>query len=425
MPKPQLTLREYQEKAVSKLLWSSQLEGNDICVLPTGAGKSIVISTLCHKLDSPVLILQPSKEILEQNYNKLLMYVDQSEVGIFSSGSNSHTINKFTFATIQSVYKKPELFKDFKFVIIDECHLVNPKNLNGMYASFLKEIGTPKVFGFTATPFRQETTYEWEDGELIGGVGMKMINRMKPFFWNRIVFNISTQELLEMGYLCSLKYINTQNGEDLTLIDYDTLPTNKSGSDYDLESLEIMIEKQNKTERVINICKNLPSQSSAIVFCISVSQAKKLASIVPNSAYVCGKNTSKERETIINAFKNKEIKIVFNVGVLTTGFDFPELDYIILLRPTQSLALYYQMLGRGVRIASGKEFCNVIDFTGTTKKLGSLESIKIEKVDNKWNVTTDTGVWHNKLLYRYKIDTSKRKKLNKEDEKKQQPSTLF
>jgi DNA repair protein RadD len=134
------TLRPYQEKAISKLLWSQKLEGADLCVLPTGAGKSIVIAELVHQLNEPILILQPTKEILEQNYEKLCHYVESVQIGIYSASMSRKDLGFYTFATIQSIYKKPKLFAHFGVIIIDECHLVNPKNLSGMYTKFFNEI---------------------------------------------------------------------------------------------------------------------------------------------------------------------------------------------------------------------------------------------------------------------------------------------
>jgi DNA repair protein RadD len=112
-----------------------------------------------------------------------------------------------------------------------------------------------------------------------------------------------------------------------------------------------------------------------------------------------------ERDRIIESFKDGVTKIVFNVGVLTTGFDMPELDCIVLLRPTKSVALYYQMLGRGVRIAPGKTHCTVVDMSDCMTRIGGVESIKLEKVDNKWNVTTSAQPkgWHGVQLYKVKI----------------------
>ena len=121
-------LRSYQDEAVRKAIWFMHNYDNPFVVLmATGAGKSLVIAEICHRLNEPVLILQPSKEILEQNYQKLLSY-GVEDIGIYSASKNRKEVAKYTYATIGSIYKKPELFKHFKYVIIDECHLVNPKN---------------------------------------------------------------------------------------------------------------------------------------------------------------------------------------------------------------------------------------------------------------------------------------------------------
>ncbi len=392
-----MILRQYQQEALNKMLWSIKLEGNDICVLPTGAGKSVVIAKLAQELNQPILILQPSKEILEQNYKKLLHYVESKEVGIFSASFDRKEVKRYTFATIQSIYKKPELFVDFKVVLIDECHLVNPKNLNGMFTTFLKEIGSPKIFGFTATPYRLVTTYGWQNGCLTAGVGLKLINRVRPAFWKRIIYNIQNSDLIEQGYLCPLTYI------DKSVVLQEELPTNKSQSDFDLDAVEkIMSKKTEKILQAISYAENI--SKSVLVFCVSISQAQELQKLVPDSQIVTGTTSASMRDVLIRDFKEGIIKTIFNVGVLTTGFDFPELDCIILARPTQSLALYYQMLGRGVRKAEDKTTCNVIDLTNTVSKLGKIETIKLDKVDaGKWDIVTETGNWHNKPLYSYVV----------------------
>ena len=135
-------LRDYQKDALDSVMSAIEegKEGNSLLVLPTGAGKSFLISSIAHVLNKPVLILQPTKEILQQNYNKLLKYVDPKEIGIYSASMNEKTIRTFTFATIQSVYKKAEFFKHFDLMILDECHLLNPSNLTGMFTSFINDI---------------------------------------------------------------------------------------------------------------------------------------------------------------------------------------------------------------------------------------------------------------------------------------------
>ena len=197
LAKSKIVLREYQTAALEKILWAknANLEGNELIVIPTGGGKSLVIASLAHLLNEPILILQPSKEILEQNLGKLLQYVDRSDIGVYSASMNERTIGKFTFATIGSIYKKPELFRHFRLIIIDECHLVNPKSLGSMFTSFLREVGFPKVVGITATPYRMAQKY-FDFGQTTVRVATvtKLINRMKGFFWQRVLFNINIEE---------------------------------------------------------------------------------------------------------------------------------------------------------------------------------------------------------------------------------------
>lgn len=391
-----IQLREYQKKAVESLLWAQTLPGNDLCVLPTGAGKSIVISQLAKELNQPILILQPSKEILEQNLQKLSLYVDREQIGVYSASMNEKTIKFFTFATIQSIYKKAYDFQHFKLVIIDECHLVDPKNLNGMFTKFLQQIGNPKVVGFTATPYRLSLSYFFTSGELTACTAIKLVNRLKGHFWKRIVFNINNHELVDQGFLCPLEYI------DRSVIEHDQIPTNVTKSNFDMEAFEQKISS--KEMEIIAAVQHARSiAKSILVFCSSVKQAIKLQSLVPGSTYVTGTTKSKERAQIISDFKDGTVSVVFNVGVLTTGFDHPSLDCIVLIRPTRSIALYYQMLGRGVRMAPGKTSCKVIDLTSTVKNLGRVETIKLTKESGKWELESESGSWHNQPLYIFKV----------------------
>jgi len=389
-------LRPYQKACVEKLIWAQQFPEPDICVLPTGAGKSLVISDLAHRLNKPTLILQPSKEILEQNLAKMMTYVPPVEIGVYSASMNRKDFGFFTFATIQSIYKKPEEFSHFRQVIIDECHAVNPKNLDGMFTTFLKRIGQPKVVGFTATPYRMDQVYERDAfGGIITHTTTKLINRIKERFWHRLVFNINNGELVEQGYLVPLKYM------DKSIITHGEIPTNKSKSDFNLEAYEEKIkDKELKILEAVFFAEELGK--SVLVFASSVDQAQRLCSLVPGSRVVTAKTKKKERTEIVEGFRNQKIQTVFNVGVLTTGFDHPSLDCIVLLRPTRSIGLYYQMLGRGVRQYPGKKFCRVIDMTGTVKALGRIETIKLIKRD-QWELESEKGSWHKRPLYSFKI----------------------
>lgn len=365
-------------------------------VLPTGSGKSLVIADLAHKLQQPILVLQPTKEILEQNVDKMSGYVDKSEIGIYSASAGRKDFGTYTFATIQSIYKKAADFSHFKYVIIDEAHLVNPKNLDGMFTQFLREIGNPKVAGMTATPYRLEQRYErLASGAILTHTVTQLINRSKAHFWQRILFNINNQDLVDADYLVPLKYI------DKSVIHHEEIPTNISKSDFNLSAYEEIIEaKVWKIIETIYFAQEIGK--SVLVFCSSVEQAEMLQEKTEGSAVVTAKTKPKDRAKIIEGFRSGAIKTVFNVGCLTLGFDHPVLDCIVLLRPTQSIGLYYQMLGRGVRKADGKTHCNCIDLTGTVSKLGRIETIKLEKQE-KWELLSEKGSWHNKPLYSFEI----------------------
>lgn len=398
-------LRPYQEDCVNKLLWAQKLQGNDIICLPTGAGKSLVIAEIAVRLNQSILILQPSKEILEQNYSKLCSYIDKKEIGIYSASMGRKDFGKYTLATIQSVYKKPELFSHFKIVIIDECHQVNPSNLDGMFTSFLAQIGSPKCIGLSATPYRMSLMYRHDEKLGLQAITTtKLINRLKGRFWHRIIYNIDNAELIKQNYLVPLRYI------DKSVIRHQDIPLNVSHSEFDLEKFQqLIVDKHEEIITALFFAEQL--SRNILVFCVSVEQAENLAKEIENSAVVSAKTSKKHRENIIRLFRSGSIKTVFNVGVFTTGFDYPELDCIVLLRPTRSLALYYQMLGRGVRKAEGKKFCRVVDLTGTVEGMGRIETIRVLKKPKEddpekmeWQIESETNpAWHNYPLDSFQV----------------------
>jgi DNA repair protein RadD len=401
-----LVLRDYQRECVNKIIEDISRPNNSLCVVPTGGGKSIIIAEAVRLYGEPTLIIQPTKEILEQNYAKLLQYVDKEDIGIYSASMGEKEIGHYTFATIGSIYKSPEFFKHFKLVFLDEAHNLNPKSLTGMFTKFLKAIGNPKVIGFTATPYRLDTMYvDWGSNDARLVTTIKLINRMKGFFWGRIIYNMSMQDLIDKGYLCTPTYI------DASVIEQSEIPLNKSRSEFDLIGFDRMMEsKQEKLLRAVEWGQEC--SRSVLVFCSSVRQATNMQKIVQGSAVVTAKTPAKERDQIIRDFKEHRIKTVFNVGVLTTGFDHPSLDCIILMRPTRSIMLYVQMLGRGVRIAEGKQSCKIIDLTSTVKNMGRVETICVQRdLDTKWQLVSETGSWHGKELYSFSVnkivDTSK------------------
>lgn len=407
-----MILRDYQKEAVDKAVGSIALEGNDILVMATGAGKSIVIAEIAARLDKEILILQPNREILEQNLSKLQQFVPIYDIGIFSASMGRRSIRKFNFATIGSIYTRADRFAHIGLIIIDEAHLHNIKNTSGMYSSFFKDVnkirdkeGLPpiKVIGLTATPYRNMDSYHTTaDGEMTRLVSLKLINRVKPEFWKRILCNVSIGDLIARGYLCPLEY------ESRTFLTHDQMELNKSQSDFNLDAFDKKLGTQQK-QIVQSIIECQQKYGSILVFCANVQQARRFAQLVPLSESVDAKTPAGIRDRIIRDFKRGQIQTVFNVGVLTTGFDHPELDCIVLLRPTRSLLLYVQMLGRGVRIAKGKSHCHVIDWTNTVEQMGPVENIELRREQfpefqyPMWELFANGQRWHGKALYSFAV----------------------
>ncbi len=400
--KNNIVFRDYQEEAADKAVWAlEKFKNNSLVVAPTGSGKSLIIAGIADRLRREILILQPSKEILAQNKEKLALYVPEDEIGVYSASFNQKDIKKYTLATIQSVYKKPELFEHIGAVLVDECHAVNPRNIKGMFTSFLREIGKPQMIGLTASPYRLDATYSRsQSGEMIATTAIKLINRMNPRVWNRIVFNINNHELVERGYLSPLDY------HSRTCIPHLKIPINKSNTDFDLDAYTELLTPF-ETQIIDSINKASQHRKAVLVFCSSLAQAERMSASLIGSAWVSGATPNKERDRIIEGFKNGTIKVVFNVGVLTTGFDFPALDCIYLLRPTRSLALYYQMLGRGTRTFENDEYkkeeCTVVDYTGTFNSLGRVEDIKLVQGEKLWEIYANGVPQHNRALYNWVI----------------------
>jgi len=400
--KNNIILRPYQEDAVNKYLWAANKPGNDIISIPTAGGKSLIISAIANEINKEAIILCPNREILEQNRQKLLNYIPEDEIGVYSASFKRKDINRFTLVTIQSAYKVPELFKGIEYAYVDECHLVNQKNKNGMLSSFIKHTGLEKVVGFTATPFRNVVGYvQTPFGGLEATTMVKLINRMRPLFWNRLLYNLNTEDLLNQGYVSPIEYHVKQLVEDYKI------PSNRSKSDFDLTAFTKLLSPF-EGQIADEISKQSKERKAVIVFCASVEQAQRMANIMHQGDVVTGDTPVKERDRIINEFKEGKIKVVFNVGCLTTGFDFPALDTMFLLRPTRSLNLYQQMSGRLLRLADGKVSGHLFDYTNTVKNLGKIEDIKLVKED-KWELYANGEKFHNKPLFSYEVKKPTRK----------------
>ena len=375
-------LRDYQQQASDaavRFFKDDKKKTNGIMVLPTGSGKSLVIADIASRLDGHVLVFQPSKEILEQNYKKLCSY-GVLDCSIYSASFGRKEISRITFATIGSVINHPELFQHFKNIIIDECHLVNPRE--GMYKSFISML-TCKVLGLTATPYRLSSILEF-------GSMLKFITRTRPRVFSEVLYNVQISTLLDMGYLARVNYYQMSPAG----WDENNLHVNTTGADYTDKSVVKEYERVDLygwlvsiVNRLLNNQKTGIKRKGILVFTRFLKEAERLTRSIPGTAIVSGDTPKKERERIIEAFKSGEIPVVANVGVLTTGFDYPELDTVVMARPTMSLALYYQIVGRCIRPHPSKDCSWFIDLCGNVKRFGEVKDLRlVDDGNGKWAV---------------------------------------
>lgn len=336
-------------------------------VVPTAGGKTFIICLTIDKIlsaypNSNILILSHVEEILEQNKEAIEDYFE-IEIGLYSSGLGSKTIKKVTVAGIQSIYRKPHLFKQFDIILIDECHLV-PPNGEGMYRSFLSALDAIYV-GLTATHFRLGHGYIHEgEGALFTDIAYDL-SEMDKF--NRLV---------EEGYLAKLYTKRT----DYTM-DADGIKI--TGGDYNEKALSDAFDRMEITKRALDELIALgKNYKKWLLFAIDIQHAENINAYLLSqgvkSACVHSKMTL-SRKVVIQDYRDDEYQCLVNVDVLTTGFNVPEVDLIGMLRPTKSPVIHVQTLGRGLRPAPGKDHCLVLDFAGNIRRLGPINDVQVKK----------------------------------------------
>lgn len=373
------TLRPYQQEIVDFALPRLSSSQKPLLVnLGTGGGKTWVISELAKKWGENVLVLTISKELCEQDYEKLKLVAGEENVGMYSASWNKKEIKLITVATIQSAYKHPELWEDHRLLILDECDNIP---VSGMLASLLKG---KQVFGLTATPYAtQGSKYgRWFITKLFPLHKIK--DKSLGWFWQPVEFNISEKELQEAGYLCQMKLFSSPLRCNL-------LKLNSNGSEYVMSSVDEWIK--GIYNRILAVMKGAEKtqmcKNCGIVFMPSVESCEILEKMCEQQGIsakaISYKTPTKERDKIVEAHKTGKLKWIINQNVCSRGFDNPAVDCLVIARPTRSLRLHRQILGRGLRISEGKTICNVFDLTENCRLWGGPADVEMGK--NGWQDT--------------------------------------
>ncbi len=402
-----LNERYYQTDAVESI-WSyfrSGGTGNPIVAMPTGIGKSVVIARFLQSVYAAyphqrVLMLVDSKELIAQNYEKLLMAWPFAPAGVYSAGLKRKDVGKpITFAGIQSVWKLAALFGHVDLIMIDEVHMVPPKDM-GMYRTFIFALlainPNLKLIGLTATKWRMG------QGVITDPIEDRAGNIIEPLFTD-VCYDCTGVEdfnrFVAEGYLMPLRAKRVQ-----PLLEADGI--HMRGGEFIESELQSFVDAHDElTWQALVECREVAAAEGRrnwLVFTTGNRHADTVGQMldqldVSNAVVHTGRAG---RDDAILASKQGRVTAIVNNNVLTKGHDNPLIDFIVVLRQIGSVVNWVQILGRGTRpcwatlpgsfvpdpmydletldgrlrsiAAGGKLDCRVMDYGGNTRRLGPI-----------------------------------------------------
>ncbi|CAN5435141.1 DEAD/DEAH box helicase [soil metagenome] len=367
--------REYQTAAIGAIEHHLQNKDGNPCVeLPTGSGKTPVMAWTARRWMTSghpcrIIVVAHVKELLEQGVEKMHEVWPEAPTGIYCAGLGRKDMKaKITYASIQSIAKKAYNFDPWDVIFVDEAHRI-PLAVETQYRSFIKScrLMNPdvRVVGFTATPYRMT-------GGPICGPG---------YVLNEICYRANVGDLIDQGYLCRLS-------TKITEIEADAASLHIRNGDYITGESEAMMNDSGFVNAAVDesLARSL-GRRALIYFCVSKAHAENVRNILRqkgvSSEFVTDDTSKTARASIIERFKSGELRALVNVNVFCEGFDARHVDCIVMLRPTASAGLYYQQVGRGLRMNDDKQNCLILDFAGNIRKHGPIDKIGVARIKVK------------------------------------------
>ncbi len=392
--------RDYQQWGIDAILRyfeENEKPGNPVIAMPTGTGKSHMISGLirrmimCHP-STRFMMLTHVKELIEQNYKKFIEAWPNAPIGIYSAGLDKREFHyPITFGGIQSVGRKPDLFGHIDILFIDECDLVSDKE-ETLYRTFIKGLMTEnpklKVIGLTATDWRQGVGKITDiEGGIFTHTPVDMTG-VDAFNW-----------FTDNGYLAPLISKPTR-----VVLETDNLHIR--AGDFIEKEMQIAYDKREITIAALQEALDLGGdRKSWLIFSSGIEHAKNIAHEATMLGIECEaiyNGMGKRRKEIVDAHKAGELRAIVNNNILTTGYDNPRVDLIMILRATASSRLWVQMLGRGTRpcympgydlstpegrleaiAMSDKHNCMILDYSRNIERLGPINDPVIPRKKGK------------------------------------------
>lgn len=368
-----IILRDYQDECVNEIIIQLKKSTDPIAIeAATGAGKSLIIAALARWLSDiapakKVLCFAPSKELIEQNHQKYLLTGNPASIFCASAGGKclKNTVIFCSPLTTKNAIDNVARMS-VSAIILDEAHTLTPTILDIIY-QVKRNNPNVRIIGTTATPYRMGTGYIYELDEY----GESTTVKAKDPFFKKLVYKITAPSLIERGFLTPPKLLDAG-------IAYDTSKlTKNSMGNFESEELRMIFEQSSLTQKIIDgVISSAEEYQGVMLFATTISHAKEIIECLPvgDCRLVTGDTHKKEREEIIQMFKTKMFKYLVNVSCLTTGFDAPHVDFIAVLRPTESRGLFQQIIGRGTRLNDDKEHFIVLDCADNLQRHGLSEN---------------------------------------------------
>lgn len=395
-------LRPYQQEAVEtiKNWWEKNKLKPAMLQLATGAGKSHIIAAIAALCDNQnVLILQPTKEILEQNLEKIVQAgVPREYVAVCSASAGDWKIGAgITLATIGTVAKYAvDYCQHIKTIIVDEADVVPNNRMDSQYMEFFNNIPRARVVGLTATPWRN-VTYKQQfcDPKVfcrpvtriptIAPKGQTINDhRFGRWFWGGVIYKCDIPKLQRLGFLSPTKYYVAQT-------DWSFIEDVPGRVEYEMDQMTRWTEIDENTAmftRAVKWC--MENNLKTIMFSPNIDMNFRLVNTIRalGGTAECmdsEHDNRKSRTEKMEDFRNGKFQFLVNVGMVGRGVDVPSVDCVFECRPTKSLSFYMQMIGRCLRIDPAKpdKTAYIVDLTENFARFGRVEDVRLEKIQRQ------------------------------------------
>ena len=339
-----IELRTYQNEAVNATINALSKKDNALVVAPTGAGKTVIVSAILNALlketKKTALVLVHRKEIHVQNKNTMHNMYPTFSVSEFISG-NKNTGGQIVYGMMLTVAHEMNLktLPAFDYIFVDETHHIAAESYQKIIEHLKEKNENTKLIGVTATPARGD--------------------KMGLTCFDCVDFKISIDELITLGHLVKDKTYVLDSGADLTKI-------KKIGGEFSSKETENRVNKPPVNLRVFDEWVNKASKKQTIIFCVTKAHAASLCNVFINggidAAVISDSTPKKERALLVVKFKSRSVQVLLCVQTLTEGFDAPNIECVVLAKPTAQKTTMVQMIGRGLRPFENKTECIVLDF---------------------------------------------------------------